>query len=404
MKKRPSKKFKAKKDKGRKRPAAKDPFPVTSYKGQHYWVTFLDNYTKDAEVIAITTKDKFFMGPSRQYREARLMEFCEMCMDRGIELEITAIEQHKQNGAAEQLNGNIMEKLHPTLLNAKLPKKYWPEVLKAIVYICHRCPSAMLGMTPYEKRYSTKPDLAHLWIIGARGYMLKPSSKRCKLIDTKSKQCILLGYSSRSLYMVLKEDGKIIRTNNVIFNEQKIMLDTHKLSSQSPAPVDIKDRSVLPNLPSGSNAIPAALPQSQKWPCAENLLDTLNVDAGEKMHNLTELEPLDNESSSAAQKIRVNPIPEGNVHTVTNNPGLLCISSQRTKGQYPHRWAMLGALISTAVDTADPFEPKTLGEAQTDLSWECWKAAMAEEKQSLDDNCTWKIVNKPEHRKILGGK
>ena len=29
---------------------------------------------------------------------------------------------------------------------------------------------------------------------------------------------------------------------------------------------------------------------------------------------------------------------------------------------------------------------------------------MAEEKQSLDDNCTWKIVNNPEHRKVLGGK
>ena len=398
------------------------PFPVTGHEGQRYWVTFLDDYTKDAEVIAITTKDKFFMvfkrflehnerPENRCHRvrldnsgETRLMEFCEMCMDRGIELEITATEQHKQNGAAERLNGNIMEKLHPTLLNAKLPKKYWPEVLKAIVYICRRCPSAMLGMTPYEKRYGIKPDLAHLQIIGACGYMLKPSSKRRKLIDTKSEQCILLGYSGRSLYVVLKEDGKIIRTNNVIFNEQKIMLETHELSNQPPVPVDIEDCPVLPNLAPGSNVIPAALPKSQKRPRAENLLDALNVDAGEKMHNLTELEPLDNESSPAAQKRRVNPTPEGNVHTVTNRPGLLHISSQRTKGQHPHRWAMLGALISTVVDTADPFEPKTLGEAQINPSWECWKAAMAEEKQSLDDNHTWNVVNKPEHRKVLGGK
>ncbi|SLM37410.1 Ribonuclease H-like domain [Lasallia pustulata] len=256
------------------------PFPVTGHKGQHYWVTFLDDYTKDAEVIAITTKDKFFMvfkrflehnecPENRCHRvcldnsgEARLMEFRKICMDHGIELEITATEQHKQNGAAEWLNGNIMEKLHPTLLNAKLPKKYWPEVLKAIVYIRRRCPSAMLGMIPYEKRYGTKPDLAYLRIIGARGYMLKPSSKRRKLIDTKSEQCILLGYSGRSLYVVLKEDGKIICTNNVIFNEQKIMLETHEPSSQPPVPVDIEDHPVLPNLPPGSNVIPAALLKS----------------------------------------------------------------------------------------------------------------------------------------------
>ncbi|SLM39728.1 Ribonuclease H-like domain [Lasallia pustulata] len=185
-----------------------------------------------------------------------------MCIDCRIELEITATEQHKQNGAAEWLNGNIMEKLHPMLLNAKLPKKYWPEVLKAIVYIRRRCPSAMLGMTPYEKRYSTKPDLAHLQIIGAHGYMLKPSSKCRKLIDTKSEQCILLDHSGGSLYVVLKEDGKIIRTNNIISNEQNIMLETHELSSQPPVPVDIEDCPVLPNLPPGFNAIPAALPQS----------------------------------------------------------------------------------------------------------------------------------------------
>ena len=152
-----------------------------------------------------------------------------------------------------------MKKLHPTLLNAKLPKKYWPEVLKAIVYICCRCPSTMLGMTPYEKCYGTKPDLAYLQIISARGYMLKPSSKCRKVIDTKSKQYILLGYSGGSLYVVLKEDGKIIHTNNVISNKQKIMLETHELSSQPPAPVDIEDRSGLPSLPPGSNAIPAAL-------------------------------------------------------------------------------------------------------------------------------------------------
>ncbi|SLM33937.1 Ribonuclease H-like domain [Lasallia pustulata] len=86
------------------------PFPVTGHKDQRYWVTFLDNYTKDVKVIAITTKDKFFMVFKRFLEhnkrpenwchrvrldnsgEARLMEFYEMCMDHGIELEITATE------------------------------------------------------------------------------------------------------------------------------------------------------------------------------------------------------------------------------------------------------------------------------------------------------------------------
>ena len=72
------------------------------------------------------------------------------------------------------------------------------------------------------------------------------------------------GRKCRSLYVVLKEDRKIICTNNVIFNEQKIMLETHELPSQPPVPVDIKDCPVLSNLPPASNATPATLPQSQK--------------------------------------------------------------------------------------------------------------------------------------------
>jgi hypothetical protein len=144
------------------------PFPVTGYNQSRYWVTFLDDYTQIAEAYPIARKSEFFRcfqrfiekysRPERRCRrvrldwggENRLDEFCIFCADRGIDIEVTATEQHQQNGAAERLNRILMDKLHPTLLNANLHKKWWPEILISIVKIRNRSPSACIGKTPYE--------------------------------------------------------------------------------------------------------------------------------------------------------------------------------------------------------------------------------------------------------------
>ena len=114
------------------------PFPIPGYNGCRYWVTFRDDATQLSAVIHIRTKDQMFdelrnflsmyERPERRCHRIRLddsgenrsHEFRQWCAQRGIAVEVTTTEQHQQNGVAETLNRVIMDKLHPTLLSARL--------------------------------------------------------------------------------------------------------------------------------------------------------------------------------------------------------------------------------------------------------------------------------------------
>ena len=423
------------------------PFPVKGHEGSRYWVTFLDDYTKDAEVRAIAEKSDFFAEfrgfiernerpEHRCHRvrldnsgEARLDEFRVFCAERGIDLEITTTEQHQSNGAAERLNGNLREKLHPTLLNARIPLKYWPEVLQAIAHIRSRSPSAKIGMTPYEKRYGKKPDLAHLRVIGSPGYTLKKGSKRRKLADTRSEKCVLLGFDGGTIYVVLLEDGTIIKTNNVIFNEQKIALKVHR--SPSNLPLEQTDtRDISTNKRPGKRACCSIIGTSsgetklgELEPLGESLLSMPRGSTARARGPFTNSPlstpseiplsspppdfhpslPLNQQDTIVlAQTAQANP-HEISPQVLTDYPELR-VSSRINKGQYPQRWAFLNACIAMVAERADPFEPRTLQEAQNDSAWELWRSAMMEEKKSLDDNHTWNMIDRPTNRRILGGK
>ncbi len=120
---------------------------------------------------------------------------------------MTTTDQHEKNGAAESLNRVIMDKLHPTLLSAHLDKKWRPEILPTINYLCNFSLSSVIEKTPYEARYGEKPDLSHLHIIGCTAYTKKGESKRQKLVDEKAVPCKLLGYDCDRIYRLLTYDN-----------------------------------------------------------------------------------------------------------------------------------------------------------------------------------------------------
>ena len=326
------------------------PFQCIGHEGSQYWVTFFNDFTKDAEAVPIAIRDEFFREikkfldcherpEQRCHRirlddsgEARLIEFRDWCTKKGIHLKVTPTEQHESNGAAERLNWSLREKLHPTLINTGLPLKYWPDILKAILHIRTRCPSATLGMTPYEKRFGQKPDLAHLRIIGSSGYTLKKSSKRRKLADERSERCKLLNFDDGSIYVVLLKNGRIIRTNNIVFKEQDIILATHKAPDQIHVPVDPPPTPPLANDPIPKRSpSPPSLPHvsvvvPQKRMRAEDFYDDAN-DAGEladvvhppKDDRVDDLEALIQDLVINPLNPAIDPLHPDNVRTATTN-------------------------------------------------------------------------------------
>ena len=63
---------------------------------------------------------------------------------------------------------------------------------------------------------------------------------------------------------------------------------------------------------------------------------------------------------------------------------------------------MAYALATTEEINMD--EPKFYLEARRSKIWKLWNEGMQEEMVSLEKNQTWKLVEKPENKKIIGSK
>ena len=72
-----------------------------------------------------------------------------------------------------------------------LPKFYWAEAVRTMVYIQNRIGDKVSAHKLY---FRTKPNLRHLRVFGSIVYVHVPKEKRRKL-DAKAEKCIMVGYS-----------------------------------------------------------------------------------------------------------------------------------------------------------------------------------------------------------------
>jgi hypothetical protein len=65
---------------------------------------------------------------------------------------------------------------------------------------------------------------------------------------------------------------------------------------------------------------------------------------------------------------------------------------------------VIPTFLTVAAEETEPFEPKNLHQAKNDTSWLEWERAMLEEVNSLKQNKTWELVDRPKDRRVLSGK
>ncbi|KAI0994036.1 hypothetical protein K3495_g14147 [Podosphaera aphanis] len=423
------------------------PFDEMGWNGTRYWVTFIDDYTRWAEAVPIRQKSDFFSEfksflarferPERRCHrirfddsgEARLTEFREFCVDRGITAEVSTTEQHQQNAIAEVFNRIYMDKLQPTIIDSGLDMKWWPEVLGSMVHIRNRCPIEIKGSktTPYELWYGDKSDLSHLRIIGSKCWSLKSSKNRKKLVHEKAKECRLLGYDGHTIYKLLTIEGQIIRSSNVQFCENRLhnsavsdVIAERVTERLSKSPIETTDDNMDSNKRQSKHPIETTDENmgSKKRHCSNYTpVSGGEVVAHSSLEKLNELEPQVSEPADVSQDIDVmalNPTRSNTTvlddeqaytsDTTTEREANLRVSTRINKGQLPKRFTLLATLLATASEGNEPFEPKTVKQAQNDERWSDWKEAMEDELRSLQKNKTWQIVNRPENRKVPRGK
>ena len=149
----------------------------------------------------------------------------------GIKAETMAPYNPQMNGKAERLNRTIMERLRAVLLEYKLPRSLWAELLMALFFVRNRSPNADGQATPYERFYRAKPDVARLRVLGSPAYALKPSTTYNKL-DAKTLLGTIVGYAAGGHAFRIKSavTGKILIRRDFVADETVPVTPVHPIA------------------------------------------------------------------------------------------------------------------------------------------------------------------------------
>jgi transposase InsO family protein len=144
---------------------------VPSIHGYRYYISFVDDTTRQVVLYYMKTKDEAFekvkhyltyierqgqkcpkavcTDNGHEYVNKDLIGWCH---SKGIELQTTAPHTPEQNGVAERWNRTVVELGCAMIIARKLPSELWPEVMSYATYI-QNCAytRAVPDMTPYQK-------------------------------------------------------------------------------------------------------------------------------------------------------------------------------------------------------------------------------------------------------------
>ena len=218
------------------------PTKTASLGGKHYFVTFVDDFSRRVWVYTLKSKDEVFetflvwkkmveIQTGRKIKvlrsdngtEYRNDQFSIFCKKEGISRHFTVRDTPQQNGVAERMNRTLLEKVRCMLSNAGLGKQFWAEAVMYASHLINRLPSATLnGKTPLEV-WSGKPvnDYDTLHVFGSTAYYHVKESK----LDPRAKKALFMGVTSgvkgyRLWCLSLK---KIISSRDVTFDESAML-------------------------------------------------------------------------------------------------------------------------------------------------------------------------------------
>lgn len=283
--------------------------------------------------------------------------------ENGIVIERIAPYTAEQNGFIERDNRTVQESARTMLLSSGLSASLWPEAVRTAVYILNRSTnSRSTQMTPYERWFGNKPQLDHLKVFGTVGYAHVPKIHRKKW-DAKAMKVFLVGFepTNKNFRLYNPVSKKVIVSCDVKFNENFIRSEYVTFPGNECVEEDTTSEATTPTTTTSTTATTVA----------ENTTPaTDSQDSGD-------------ESNESTEKTDKNPRKREGLR---NNP------------KQTEHFQISMALSAIFV------EPATFGEALKSSDKENWMEAVEDELQSLDENDTWKIVERPVNCNVIGCK
>ena len=184
----------------------------STYNNEEYFMTCMDDYTHYVKVYLLHYKSeaseclKEFINSGEAHFNLRTemircdnggeyvgLNFKEWCKKRGIKIQYTIPYSSELNGKGERLNLTLMNKVRPMLYIVKLSNKMWGYAVETAAYLMNRSPTKTLNVTPYEMWTRRKPDLSRLQIFGTVVYTKVLGHLR--KLDNRATKGIFVGYT-----------------------------------------------------------------------------------------------------------------------------------------------------------------------------------------------------------------
>ncbi|CAG4974137.1 unnamed protein product [Colias eurytheme] len=236
------------------------PHQTTGYNGEKYFLSFIDDYSKLVKVYCIRSKYEVFdylvqyvnevqnltgkmikelrCDNGKEYMNARVFQFAK---EKGIIIKPCPAYVHQLNGTAERYNRTLMDMGRCLLSEAKVERRWWPEIIKTAAYLKNRTlTNTIERKTPYEIFFNKKPSVKNLRMYGSKVFVRIPEERRRSKWDKKAEVGILLGYNDTG-YRVLINNRVIIARNCDII-EEEVKLCGFEANDENNTEYEIKEK------------------------------------------------------------------------------------------------------------------------------------------------------------------
>lgn len=222
------------------------PMPVCSIGGASYFICYMDDYSRYADVYPLVgkTSDEICskyghfqnMIKNRGFSIKRIRcdngkgefsnaQYLGMLADEGTVFEPSPPYCQSKNGAAERFLQTICGRVRAMLKDAQLPWSFWAECVRSALYVHNRSPTRVLGnSTPYEKMFGVAPAIHHLRRFGCLAYRHIPKALQASKFSERSERVMFLGYVHKTtkIFRIWEfSRGKAFECSNLLFREDE---------------------------------------------------------------------------------------------------------------------------------------------------------------------------------------
>ncbi|GAB0095500.1 uncharacterized protein DMENIID0001_108920 [Sergentomyia squamirostris] len=384
------------------------PLQIKSFGGHCYFVTFIDDYSRNVSVYVMKRKSEVFQcfkdykqlaekqtgyqlkkirsDNGKEYVNKVFSDFCKL---HGIQHQKTAPYSPQQNGLAERMNRTLMDKVRCMLIDSGLSKNFWAEALMTAAYIVNHLPcKGTKPSTPHEMFTGNPPDYQRFKVFGCKAMAHVNDSKRRKL-DVKSVECVFLGYEkdTKAYRLYNSSTKKIVVSRDVIFIESEVQKTAVTENMESIPDFCILDDSLDDN--ESRDEDDDQINESREE--SSNTTDPSIIEVSDDGTLHADIQPGDwsmesFQSADGTEHSEFVPDEELSLDFLPRPPSTRNVN--KPKPDY-------AACVTVAED------PQTVEEAMKDVHSETWKNSMKEEMAALKENHTWILVKLPDGKKPI---